>query len=390
MADPTLNDFLDLVRPELDRRAQFLRKAVAQIESEQAGRGISGNLVAHILDRSDEEFEAGAKDAFRALRRISDATKLDAGSLLQLTVQSLENFVLAIKAASDPEKLKRIVAPAAIDERLRAIDQRLILMVRQYDAGLLDLGQEVATSAFSDGFNRGFGTSPSARTNEPAPGASAKAVAAGKADPSPAPSLGQSDPSQWDNRSSWDAAAQIATSQGGLSEAVRSTTGIIEPPLPLMNNNVFISSPQERPTEPSSVMRAGVTDSPIAGAESTVRPEIITITPTTYPVDPTGGRLVVHSHITINVRSPEFRASDAKLDELIAELRRSNEIAGETRDQLVAEISAGRTILKAPEPDQKLIELLLLKPLRYLADKAGSAVIGGLAVEALHLLLRLL
>jgi hypothetical protein len=37
-----------------------------------------------------------------------------------------------------------------------------------------------------------------------------------------------------------------------------------------------------------------------------------------------------------------------------------------------------------------LIDLLLVRPLKWLAERAGSAVIGKLAGDALELLLRLL
>ena len=68
MAEPILNDYLGLIRPELDRQAQLLKKAVARIESEEAIRGISGNLVARVLDQIDEVFDDSAKGTFRALR----------------------------------------------------------------------------------------------------------------------------------------------------------------------------------------------------------------------------------------------------------------------------------------------------------------------------------
>ena len=140
MAEPAFNDLLDLIRPELDRRVELLRSAIRRIESEEFARGISENLVARVLDQSSEEFEAGALNAFRALKRVSQSTKLAPQNLFQLTVQSLENFALAIKAAANPEKLGRIVAPATINERLNGIDQRLAWMAKQYDVGLLHLG----------------------------------------------------------------------------------------------------------------------------------------------------------------------------------------------------------------------------------------------------------
>jgi hypothetical protein len=65
------------------------------------------------------------------------------------------------------------------------------------------------------------------------------------------------------------------------------------------------------------------------------------------------------------------------------------EFSGMTRDQLIAEIKAGRALLEAPKPDPKLIELLLKRPLMFIADKGGGALIGAAAAAALALLGRL-
>jgi len=115
------------------------------------------------------------------------------------------------------------------------------------------------------------------------------------------------------------------------------------------------------------------------------------IIPTMYPAEP-GGAVVVQNQITINIHSTEFRELNRTLNELLQEMRRSrsNEIAGEVRDQLTAEITAGRTLLTAPKAHRNWIDLLLVKPLKYIAEKGGSAVIGKLATAALEWLFRLL
>jgi hypothetical protein len=117
----------------------------------------------------------------------------------------------------------------------------------------------------------------------------------------------------------------------------------------------------------------------------TVVPAPILIVPTIYPQEPSG-EVIVHNHITINLRRAEFGELNEKLDEIIALLRRSNEISGEVRDQLITEITAGKVLLTAPKPDPKLIELLLKRPLMFIAEKAAGAVIGATAVAALALL----
>jgi hypothetical protein len=112
----------------------------------------------------------------------------------------------------------------------------------------------------------------------------------------------------------------------------------------------------------------------------------VTIFPTIYPQDPSGGTVIVRNHITININSIEFRQFNAKLDELIEALRGSNEITSEPRAKMTAEMEAGRVLLKAPKPDRNLIELLLKRPLLFLARVAANTIISKLASEALALL----
>jgi hypothetical protein len=121
-----------------------------------------------------------------------------------------------------------------------------------------------------------------------------------------------------------------------------------------------------------------------------VIPAPVPVVPTVYPENPATGTVIVQNRITINVDGADFGALITKLDELRAELRRSNEISGEVREKLIAEIDAGTAIARSPKPDRNMIELLLIRPLKYLADKAGSAVISKLATAALELLLRLI
>jgi hypothetical protein len=126
-------------------------------------------------------------------------------------------------------------------------------------------------------------------------------------------------------------------------------------------------------------------------AEATIRPGRVTIVPTPYPSDP-AAPLVVSGYVFIDMRSAEFGELNAKLDQLIRLLNQnqSNLIAGETRDQLIAEIQAGQRILTAPKPDRNLIEALLMHPLTWIAGAAGAGIIGDHANEALNLLLRML
>ena len=60
------------------------------------------------------------------------------------------------------------------------------------------------------------------------------------------------------------------------------------------------------------------------------------------------------------------------------------------KGQLLAELKAGRQILEAPKPERNLVDLLLVRPLQWAAEKAGSVAFGDLAKRALDFLLGLI
>jgi hypothetical protein len=115
----------------------------------------------------------------------------------------------------------------------------------------------------------------------------------------------------------------------------------------------------------------------------------IAVVPTRYPDDPSGA-VIVENYIAINLDGIAAREFFGRLDELLSEISRSNQISGELRDQLKHEIAAGKSVMSAPKANRKLIDLLLVRPLTWLAEKTGSAIIGKLATDGLDLLLRLL
>jgi hypothetical protein len=115
----------------------------------------------------------------------------------------------------------------------------------------------------------------------------------------------------------------------------------------------------------------------------------LAIVPTPYPDDP-AAELPIQDYVRVDLASATVQAFNAKLDEILDELQRSNTITGEIRDRLSAELRAGRILLDAPKPNRTLVDLLLVTPLKYLASQAGPAIIGALASEALRLLLEML
>ena len=156
----------------------------------------------------------------------------------------------------------------------------------------------------------------------------------------------------------------IAASLRKLSAAMRSTSGEVRPP----------SAPLDISTSPPEVR---------------VVPPPGLITPTVYPDSPQGP-LIIHNHITINIRTNEFKQFNTDFELLIRELRYSNEISGEIRDQLLSELKAGREIITGPKPQRDLIDLLLVRPLKWLAEKSGSAIVSKLAADALTWLFKII
>jgi hypothetical protein len=116
---------------------------------------------------------------------------------------------------------------------------------------------------------------------------------------------------------------------------------------------MFIAKAPEQPGGVPNLLSSGAASasSAFGSTDLTLTPKPIEIVPTPYPNDPEAP-LVVYGALTINVRSPAFRDFSASLDAVLHELPRSNEIAGEARDQVVAELEAGRRLLTAPKPDR--------------------------------------
>jgi len=153
-------------------------------------------------------------------------------------------------------------------------------------------------------------------------------------------------------------AVQTAVSRRGLSAAHKSTVGL----------------------------QTGVRFGAVGTVDS---PPSVTVTPTAYPDSPQG-TIIVQNYVAINIHSDEFSRFNKNIEALLVELRQSNEISGEFRDQLVSKLKAGRELAAAPKPPRDLINVLLVRPLKWLAEKSGSSMISKLAGDALEWLLKII
>jgi hypothetical protein len=143
-----------------------------------------------------------------------------------------------------------------------------------------------------------------------------------------------------------------------------------------------------------AALSTGSNDPPPSGAGSsstslsltiTINPEPVTVVPTPYPADPTGP-LVVPDYLRVDTTSKEFREFNKRLDKIIELLAKSNAIAGDTRQQLIADIKAGREILASPRPNRALVALLLERPLKFIAEAVAAGLIADQTIQALHYL----
>lgn len=86
-------------------------------------------------------------------------------------------------------------------------------------------------------------------------------------------------------------------------------------------------------------------------------------------------------------------ATQATLDEIIANLTESNsaiEELGEEKDRVVSELNAGKELTKSNRIRVRAIAEILLKPLRFLAEKFSEGAIGALAAALIVELLKVL
>lgn len=112
----------------------------------------------------------------------------------------------------------------------------------------------------------------------------------------------------------------------------------------------------------------------------------VTIMPTVYAWGPEA-QIVAAQNATVSAApSAHVRKLQESIDKVLARLDERNDVSPEAKAQLRHEIRAGEELLMAPRADRKLIDLLLTRPLKFIADKAAGGVIGAAAVSALFLL----
>jgi hypothetical protein len=194
-----------------------------------------------------------------------------------------------------------------------------------------------------------------------------------------------------------EAGTQIAR---GAAERIRRTrriaaeitSGEFQPPHPPPSN---LTVPQAAPTPASGVAlnlngTSLATAAPEIGAPRLL--EAVSMVPTDYSADVSGTVVINNNntYVTINFNGAPGGEFLAKFDELLEQLKQSNKPSPEAKAQLTAEMKAGVEYAKAPKASRAVIDLLLVHPLKTLAEKFEGALIGKLAAQLLELLQHLI
>jgi hypothetical protein len=133
-AEPTINDFLELIDWHIARATDCMLRAVNQVAGEFTGAFHGSRRVLCSIEAALTEFEAGVDATLGELKRVITKTaRLDPHELRQAAAQRLENFAVAAKDAARVDRYR-----TEFQGQLAAFDQYLRFALRQFDVGFLD------------------------------------------------------------------------------------------------------------------------------------------------------------------------------------------------------------------------------------------------------------
>jgi hypothetical protein len=139
-AEPTIDDFNDLIEWHLDKALERAARAVTEVRGEfaRAGGVLHSGAVTHSLEAARREWDSGAEAVLGELRRVVRITNLDRNELRQHTVQSLMGFAGRAKAAFPMNEARSLGMTNAVEEQFAAFDRHVQFQIRQFDVGFLD------------------------------------------------------------------------------------------------------------------------------------------------------------------------------------------------------------------------------------------------------------
>ena len=153
---PTVNDFLDLIRPALSDTVEQLRREIQTIENGMISQGQTGAGIRSILDAGRNLLKQGIEHTLETLRHVEGTGRIERSQLRQVTYQELGNFSLAVKSVMKPDRLKSLAQNSAgvakiVGEAMAAVDSELNRLVRLYETGLLNLPARAGSAEFNSG-----------------------------------------------------------------------------------------------------------------------------------------------------------------------------------------------------------------------------------------------
>lgn len=136
-AEPTINDFLNLLRTHCERASD---QAAAEIGKIQRRAATTNNLqnsrtVLQYQEEAHKHFEAAIETILGETRRVISMTNLDPRTLRQHAAQELANLLLSINAIGDKPIPARLGMGAYVGEQATKRQQLLEFKIRQFDIG---------------------------------------------------------------------------------------------------------------------------------------------------------------------------------------------------------------------------------------------------------------
>ena len=113
----------------------------------------------------------------------------------------------------------------------------------------------------------------------------------------------------------------------------------------------------------------------------------VIIHPTIYAGGLNGPVVIVNS-IEIKIDSSEFQILNRQVTEILEHLRQSNELSSDVQRHLSTEVRAGMELIKTGRTSQEILDVFLLRPLRFIAKEFSAADIRALASAAASTLAR--
>lgn len=150
-AEPTINDYINLLHQQAEVGRRRLAAAVSGIETEstKAGRYQSGTTIKRIVDAVEATLESVIAGMHQELIRGIETTKFDPSELRSIAAQRLDDFLLAAISVGKIDDLKGWgghSARAVIDQRIDDMKTMISHRWRQFDVGFSKPQQPLALS----------------------------------------------------------------------------------------------------------------------------------------------------------------------------------------------------------------------------------------------------